>query len=904
MLKQIYKKLLSDKNAPQGDVSTDLKTALYIVACTHPLNIKDKTSHSLIRYFLEDVGFKSKTAVDFATCRELLSELEADGVLTLLGGSYYVRSASLVTKELEVKAKKQVTMNLKWYEEETVVLFYVQDEQGEDYQLIAENLVVLPGDLVEVSLSPEKKLAFVKQIVKERRCIIGTLEAARNPRLLTEDFALSSFKFVFSPNSTGGAKPGNVVIAEIVKRTPKAIQVKTRQVVKDLGKLNNLILLAALHHDIPSAWPEGMKRALARVPDHVSEQEIKGRRDLRELPLMTIDGEDARDFDDAVYVAKEGRNFRLYVAIADVSYYVRPGTVLDKEAVQRCNSVYFPNYVIPMLPEKLSNGICSLNPYVDRLCMVCEMVINSRGKTTSYEFYPAVMNSHARLTYTEAWQMIEKGTVSQEEHQPMIEHVKRLHELYKVLAKARDARGGFAVEREEVHFVFNEELKVVGLNPVVRNDAHKLIEECMIAANVAAASFIAEHKAQTLYRVHAQPTADKLSALNGGLACFGLSIGHPDKPTPVDYNNFCHSIEKRPDARILGDLLLRSMSKAVYQPDNIGHFGLALDKYAHFTSPIRRYADLQLHRSIKAVLEKGSHPDWGRIGARTYNKPELAVLGARCTDREIAADYAENDVDTELKCILLKRFEGEVTRGTISAVTHFGAFVHLEDFLIDGLLYIGNIADSYMEVNEQRQCIEGGGITLKIGDKLDVLIGSVQVKEHKIDLLLPRSKKAKQKTPVSRDAIFVKPEDVTTVDVASAAKPLFDSIADLTSGSDKALKKAEEEAKAEAAKQELQAAAAEQKNPQAEASRDKVAPSKVDELLPKRPEQQKQSSAPLTLGDLIRSGVTPRPALNPDFALDEEEDAEVKPAHKHKKKGKGKKKKDKKKVKGNKKDNG
>lgn len=896
MLKQNYKKLLSDKNAPQGDVSTDLKTALYIVACTHPLNIKDKTTHSLIRYFLEDVGFKSKTAVDFGKCSELLSELEADGVLTLLGGSYYVRSASLITKELEVKAKKQVTMNMKWYEEETVVLFYVQDEQGEDYQLITDNQIVLPGDMVEVSLSPEKKLAFVKQIVKERRCIFGTLEAARNPRLLTEDFALSPFKFVFSPNSTGGAKPGNVVIAEIVKRTPKAIQVKTRQVVKDLGKLNHIILLAALRHEIPSAWPDGMKRALARVPDHVSEDEIKGRRDLRQLPLMTIDGEDARDFDDAVYVEKEGRNYRLYVAIADVSYYVRPGTVLDKEALQRCNSVYFPNFVIPMLPEKLSNGICSLNPYVDRLCMVCEMVISSRGKTTSYEFYPAVMNSHARLTYTEAWQMIEKGTASQEEHQPMVEHVKRLHELYKVLAKARDARGGFAVEREEVHFVFNEELKVVGLNPVVRNEAHKLIEECMIAANVAAATFIAEHKAQTLYRIHAQPSAEKLAALRGGLACFGLSIGHPEKPSPVDYNNFCHSIEGRPDARILGDLLLRSMSKAEYAPENIGHFGLALEKYAHFTSPIRRYADLQLHRSIKAVLEKGSNPDWGRIGARTYNKPELAILGSRCTQREIAADAAEMEVDTELKCILLKRFEGEVTRGTISAVTHFGAFVHLEDFMVDGLLYIGNIADSYMEVNEQRQCIEGGGITLKIGDKIDVLIGSVQVKEHKIDLLLPRSKKSKQKTPVSRDAIFVKPEDVKSVDVASEALPLFESIADLTSGSEKALKKADEEAKAEGLKQELKDTIADPINPKADASRDKVAGSKTDDLLPKRPEQKNSGSAPLTLGDLIRSGVTPKPALNPDFGLDDEDDDEFKPARKNKgKKAKGKKKKDKKK---------
>ncbi len=784
MDKALIKVLLKDKLAPKGDVKNDLKTALYVTACQESFDLDDRGSRGVLRYMLQDAGYSVKNKLDLEECRTILDELTAQGALTRFG-SQYVRSVSLKSAQVSVRAKRVKNYSFSYDDDDDdfFVSFFVEDDKGEEYSLRTEQ-TVLPEDVVDVRLCPEKKIAFVQNIVKPRRCILGTVASARQPMLYTDDFALKPFKFVFSPQNLGSARPGNVVIAEIIKRSHNNIAVRTREVIKDLGKLNYIIVKAVLANNIPNAWPHNMQRALARIPDTVSSQDIKGRRDLRDLPLVTIDGEDARDFDDAVYAKKEGRGYRLYVAIADVSYYVRPGTVLDKEALARCNSVYFPNYVIPMLPEKLSNGICSLNPEVDRLCMVCEMQISSKGLLEKYEFYPAVMNSHARLTYTEAWQMIEHGTTSIPEHEAVIGQVKVLHQLYQVLAKARDARGGFAMESEEVHFVFNEKLRVIGMTPVIRNDAHKMIEECMIAANVAAASFIQGHKAQTLYRIHAKPTAEKLEQLNNALVRFGLKLPGGDSPSPQDYNAFCHAIERREDNKLLGQLLLRSMSKAQYSPDNIGHFGLALENYAHFTSPIRRYADLQLHRSIKFILDKQHKDQYGKIGARSYNKTELTVLGARCTEREIAADHAEYDVDNELKCILVKEYVGQITQGTVSAITSFGAFVHLDDFLVDGLLFIGNISSSYVNYNERLQTLSYDRVTLRVGDKLDVLIASVDVSTHKIDLLLPKEKQKGKLRTVKSGELMMDPGK--SPDVAAQTKPIFDSIADLFAPSDAA----------------------------------------------------------------------------------------------------------------------
>lgn len=798
-------RVLADPHAPQGDVTADLKTALYAAACLSPLNSdpqRDFKSGKLKERLKFAAGFELPRGqrLSLAQCRKYLDELVAEGALVQVGTDY-MRAADAKPMVLEVKCRRE-----KLYDDFYSLTLYVT-AGNEEYELSRpSDLLVLPGDQASVILSRDKHLACVQDIVKARRCLLGTIASGRTPRLLPQDPTLGGNDFVFSPDSLGDAKPGNTVIAEIVSRSSDGrCAVRVREVIHGLGRLSYVITKAVVNNNIPSVWPHNMQRALARIPDKVGPEDIKGRKDLRDLPLVTIDGEDARDFDDAVYAVKEGANFRLYVAIADVSYYVRTGTVLDREAVQRCNSVYFPNYVIPMLPEKLSNGICSLNPSVDRLCMVCEMEIDRKGRTTAYKFYPAVMNSHARLTYTEAWQMITEGTTNIPEHQAVIEDVKTLHELYQILAKARDLRGGFAVESEEVNFVFNENLKIVGLTPVVRNDAHKLIEECMIAANVAAASFIAENKAQTLYRVHAKPMPEKLASLRASLVRFGLSLPGADNPSPQDYNTFCHAIEKRQDAPLLGQLLLRSMSKAEYSPQNIGHFGLALSTYAHFTSPIRRYADLQLHRSIKFLLEHGNKDARAKLGARSYNKTELMSLGERCTEREIAADHAEFDVDNELKCILVSRYVGKVVDGTVSAVTSFGAFIHLDDFMVDGLLFIGNISDEYVSYNERTQSLMGGGVEIRMGDKLKVQIGSVNPAERKIDLLLPEIKKSRQgKTqPLQSDvtrADLIK-EQQGAPDVRGETDRLLNSLSDLISNDPAPKQEANQAALAEAKKQ-------------------------------------------------------------------------------------------------------
>lgn len=902
--KALIKKLLADEHAPGGAIESDLKTALYAAACLYPLDTKDSSTPSMLRYFLEEVGWKSQGSVKFRQCCDLLAELVQDGALTCISDRYYVRATSLTTAELKVEAEL-----IEAFDSESagdavgsndfLLRFFVHDDKGTEYRLITSSLILLPGDVISVRLSPEKKQAFALQLIKPRRAVFGTVSDGRKMRLLPDDPLLRCYKFVFSPDSIADAEPGSVVIATVGQRTDKGIRVAVSKVVRDLGRLNNIIVQAVMHNNIPHAWPEGMKRALQRVPTVVSEKDIAGRRDLRSLPLMTIDGEDARDFDDAVLVLKEGKNYRLYVAIADVSYYVRPGTVLDREAVQRCNSVYFPNFVIPMLPEKLSNGICSLNPNVDRLCMVCEMEIDHKGRTTAYQFYPAVMNSHARLTYTEAWQMISRGTAEFEEHQGMIEHVKNLHELYQLFLKRRDERGGFEVESSEVHFVFDEELHLTGLNPVVRNDAHKLIEECMIAANVAAASFVAEHKAQSLYRVHEQPGEEKLGKFVSTLAAqFGLTLGGGDSPTPQDYNQLWHSVQDRDDAKMIGELMLRSLSKAKYSPDNIGHFGLALEKYAHFTSPIRRYADLQLHRSIKAILEKQNKAP-AKIGGRTYNKPELAVLGERCTMREIAADAAEMEVATVLKCILVKRYEGCLVNGTVSAITKFGAFVHLDDFMVDGLLFIGNISSSFLQVDVQSQQITSpnGSIRIRPGVKMQLIIASVNVQERKIDLMPPSGKKDRKKELVDSSQFYVPAGK--SVDAAGAVQADLDELAGIENSSPD-----DETADLKAQLQQVQPVAAAAGDEPAAAARDKDkargraaeadsagADGSADRssgiVLPRRPEPAEPGRV-LTLGDLIRSGTVPDLKQLMQEQEPQEGSRKKGKKKKNKKKGKGK----------------
>ncbi|MBO6257968.1 MAG: ribonuclease R [Succinivibrio sp.] len=786
--KKQIERLLSAKNAPKGAVERDFSTALYLVAALYQVDFGTASNLGMCANLLGTVGFRGSLAeLDLADYQTTLAKLEKKGALVRLGDSQvYAAKDEVSVFVAKVRAKEDTTYFAK--DREKHFIFYVEDAQGEEY-LLRSGYVILPNDEVEVCAVKKDGVvgrAFVSSIIKKRVCVLGRImltggKSRRVATIMPDEPNLKSLVFEYEANEDlGQAESGDVVIAEIVKRLADRCYVKTREVVRNLGNLNSIIVRAVMANDLPVAWPDNVIHSLSRVPKEVKSEETKGREDLRELPLVTIDGEDARDFDDAVYCRREGSKWRLYVSIADVSYYVKVGTLLDKEAALRCNSNYFPNYVIPMLPEKLSNGICSLNPMVDRLCMTCEMVISAKGEIEKYEFYPAVMRSHARLTYSEAWQMITEGTTKIPEHEEVIADVAELYKLYKALNHAREKRGGLSIESTEVIFSFNEQMEITGIEPLVRNDAHKLIEECMIAANVAAATFVSEHKSQTLYRVHAKPTEKKLSLLSGQLARFGLSLTGGDDPKPQDYARLYQAISARNDADILGELLLRSMSKAEYSPDNIGHFGLALEKYAHFTSPIRRYADLQLHRVIKYLLEKDKKRSWGKIGAKAYTKEELLAIGSRCNDRELAADTAEHQVDFELSCVFLQQFIGEKLEGTITACTSFGAFVRLDRFMVDGMIYIGNFP-SYMEYNEKNQTlVSERGKVYSIGQKLTVILASVDPEAHKIDLFLPGSGMPYAKGPAPKKKKKGKKGEIEETPAVVDKEIIFKRIADIS----------------------------------------------------------------------------------------------------------------------------
>lgn len=786
--KKRIEQLLGAENAPKGAVDQDFSTALYLVAALYQVDFGNASNLGMCANLLGTVGFKGNLSdFDLADYQSTLGSLEKKGALVKLGDSHvYAAKADVSVFPAKVRAKEDTTYFVK--DREKHFIFYVEDFLGNEY-LLRSSYVILPNDEVEVFAIRKpgsSGRAFVNTILKKRVCVLGRImltggKSRRVATIMPDEPNLKSLVFEYeSSEDLGEAESGDVVIAEIVKRLSDRCYVKTREVVRNLGNLNSIIVRAVMANDLPVAWPDNVLHSLSRVPKEVKPQEIKGREDLRELPLVTIDGEDARDFDDAVYCRREGSKWRLYVSIADVSYYVKVGTLLDKEAALRCNSNYFPNYVIPMLPEKLSNGICSLNPEVERLCMTCELVISQKGEIEKYEFYPAVMRSHARLTYNEAWQMITEGTTKIPEHEAVIGDVAELYELYKALSRAREKRGGLSIESTEVIFSFNEQMDITGIEPLVRNDAHKLIEECMIAANVAAATFVAEHKSQTLYRVHAKPTEKKLSLLAGQLARFGLSLTGGDEPEPRDYARLYQAISSRDDADVLGELLLRSMSKAEYSPDNIGHFGLALEKYAHFTSPIRRYADLQLHRVIKYLLEKDKKRDWGKIGAKSYTKEELLSIGSRCNDRELAADTAEHQVDFELSCVYLQQFIGQKLEGTITACTSFGAFVRLDRFMVDGMIYIGNFPQ-YMEFNEKNQTlVSERGKVYSIGQKLTVILASVDAEAHKIDLFLPGSALPYAKGPAPKKKKKGKNAGAQEKSAVVDKENIFRSIADIS----------------------------------------------------------------------------------------------------------------------------
>lgn len=523
------------------------------------------------------------------------------------------------------------------------------------------------------------------------------------------------------------------------------------------------IQVAVRNHGIPWEWPDDVEAEAAAIPDTVQTKDKARRIDLRHLPLVTIDGEDARDFDDAVHCTpRKGGGWTLYVAIADVSHYVTPGSPLDREAELRATSVYFPGSVVPMLPEKLSNGLCSLNPHLDRLCMVCEMQVNRSGRVTAYRFYEAVMHSVARLTYTIVAAMLDNTHADHASlcasHAAVLPHVQQLHALFHAFRQARQARGAIDFETQETRILFSENRKIERIVPVVRNDAHKLIEECMLAANTCAAKLLEKSGLPALFRVHHGPSEEKLRTLRSFLGERRLDLGGGNDPTPADYQRLLHAVTDRDDVNLIQTMLLRSMSQAVYQPDNTGHFGLGYEEYAHFTSPIRRYPDLLVHRAIRYVIR--NQPELKEVMPADkatklpktkiypYDEKRMEGLGAHCSACERRADDASRDVVAWLKCEYLLEHVGRTFDGVIATVTSFGLFVELKDLYIEGLVHVTMLKRDYYHFDAagQRLVGERTGETYRLGDVVTVRVIRVDLDDRKIDLeLIATQRRASRK---------------------------------------------------------------------------------------------------------------------------------------------------------------
>jgi ribonuclease R len=565
----------------------------------------------------------------------------------------------------------------------------------------------------------------VEVLERAKRRIVGRLHAEHGVLLLVPEDRRIAHDILVPPGEADKARAGQVVTVELV--APPAVHAQPiGRVVEILGQHGDPgmeIEIAVRKFDLPHEFSRRALAAAKALPGAVQPADLDGREDLRELQFVTIDGETAKDFDDAVFCRREGKGFRLWVAIADVSHYVRHDDPLDLDARSRGTSVYFPRRVIPMLPEKLSNGLCSLNPEVDRLSMVCEMAISPHGQVADYRFYPAVIRSHARLTYTSVWADISFGRPP--------EHIARLYEVFQVLHKQRTKRGAIDFETVETRMVFDGRGRIEKIVPEPRNDAHRLIEECMLAANVCAGNFIAERDQPVLYRVHDVPAEEKVAALRDFLAELGLALPGGAVPKPRDYAQLLERIRGRPDFTLLQTILLRSLKQAVYTPQNVGHFGLAFEAYVHFTSPIRRYPDLLVHRAIKALLRN-----------RKYTGVDWADLGRHCSETERRADDASRDVESWLKCVYMRDHVGGVFSGTITGVVPFGLFVTLDDYFVDGLVHISELGRDYFQYDGPRHMLFGERTKkrFRLADRLAVKLVRVDVDQRKIDLVPAEAK--------------------------------------------------------------------------------------------------------------------------------------------------------------------
>lgn len=634
--------------------------------------------------------------------------------------------------------------------------FVVPEDNAGDLFLNARQMrSVFPDDEVLVRVSGidsrgRREGMIVEVITRNTHSLVGRFITEQGAAFVEPSNQRVTQTILIPPGAEGGALHGQMTVVEITEQ-PSVHARPVGRVIEVLGDHmapGMEIDVAIRNHELPNEWPDKVLRDAKQYSPHVTEEMFKGRLDLRAKPFVTIDGEDAKDFDDAVYCEPRSMGgWTLYVAIADVGNYVQPGSPLDKEALNRGNSVYFPGRVIPMLPEVLSNELCSLKPQVNRLTLVCEMAISPTGKITRYRFAEAVIKSHARLTYNEVYATVEQADKAlQKKHKTLLPHLKELFFVYRTLQTLRQKRGAIDFDLPETKIIFGEGRKIERIVALTRNDAHKLIEECMLCANICAARFLLKNEAQGLYRIHEGPSLEKLTDLRKFLSELGLKLPGKEMPLPNDYAKLLKIIQDRPDAHLIQTILLRSLSQAVYSPENKGHFGLAFDAYTHFTSPIRRYPDLVVHRAIRAILRREFKP--GEID------PKFQAYGEHCSMTERRADDATREAVDWLKCEYMMDKVGHEFPGVISSVTSFGLFVLLSDIYVEGLIHISMLKNDYYQFDPIKHALSGEktGKRFRLGDTVKVRVVRVDLDQRKIDFVLAedvgeeRTRKKKKKT--------------------------------------------------------------------------------------------------------------------------------------------------------------
>ncbi len=616
--------------------------------------------------------------------------------------------------------------------------FMVPDDGGDDLFMSARQMrSLLNGDRIVARVTGVDRRgrlegAVVEVLERANKEVVGRFHLEHGVGFVAPDNKRLTQDIMVPPECRAGATDGQIVVVEIIEQ-PSSRSQPIGKVVKVLGDhmaAGMEIDIAIRAHELPQEWPRTVDDEIKGLKPEVLEEDKVGREDIRHLPLVTIDGEDARDFDDAVYCEPHGKGWRLLVAIADVSHYVQPGSALDAEGRNRGNSVYFPGRVIPMLPEVLSNGLCSLNPDVDRLCMVCEMFITPQGGVRKHRFFEGVMRSHARLTYTEMAAMVVEGDGAlRQQHQNIVSDLDNLYALYKLFRIRREKRGAIDFETTETQILFGKDRKIERIVPTTRNDAHKIIEEFMIIANVCAAEFMLKHEIPALYRVHDKPSTEKLANLKEFLAEMGLKLNIRGEPKPAHYAKLLQAVEGRPDARLIQTVLLRSMNQAVYSPDNIGHFGLAFDSYAHFTSPIRRYPDLLVHRAIRYLIRGG------KVKKFNYSVSDMLAFGEHCSMTERRADEATRDATDWLKCEYMLDRVGEEFDGIITSATSFGIFVELDDIYVEGLVHITSFDKDYYHFDPVKHRLVGerSNKVYRLADRVRVRVARVDLERKRID---------------------------------------------------------------------------------------------------------------------------------------------------------------------------